>query len=51
MKTADISKIKVVHVMKDGETRKTLRGIIPPASTGCYDVMNRILRTRERAEA
>lgn len=55
MVTADISKMKVVHVMKDGEIRDSIKGLVPPAETGCYDVLNavrkRLLKEKEKEKS
>lgn len=44
--TADITKIKVINVMKDGTILESMKGIVPPEETGVYEVLARIARKR-----
>lgn len=44
--TADITKIKVINVMKDGTILESMKGVVPPAETGVYEVIARIARKR-----
>ena len=41
--TADITKIKVINVMKDGTILESMKGVVPPAETGVYEVIARIV--------
>lgn len=43
-------KLRVVHIMKDGEVRDSIEGLTPPADNGCYEVLRQILTKRERRE-
>jgi len=33
---------EVVHIMADGEVRDSVKGLVPPPETGCYEILNRM---------
>ena len=49
-KTVPASSLRIVHVMKDGEIRSSIEGLVPPAETGCYEIMMRILLRKKKEE-
>lgn len=49
-KTVPASSLRIVHVMKDGEIRSSIEGLMPPAETGCYEILMRILRRQKTEE-
>lgn len=49
-RTVSASSLRIVHVMKDGEVRSSIEGLIPPAETGCYEILMRILRREKKEE-
>lgn len=48
-RTVSASNLRIVHIMKDGEVRDSIEGLVPPAETGCYEILIRVL-LRKNAE-